>query len=211
MKNIRVEELTVGALDVNCYIVGCDLEKVAVVIDPGADVENIIAVVKKNNWTVKMILNTHAHPDHTGANKALKDKTDAAIFMHKDDLDLLNDPYMLEMIRYFNLEPSPTPDQFVTDNQSISFSNSEAFKVIHTPGHSPGGVCFLIGDHLFTGDTLFRLSIGRTDLSRGNYPTLIDSIKNKLLTLPEQVIVYPGHGERSTIKDERNLNPFLVG
>ncbi|MFC1854915.1 MBL fold metallo-hydrolase [Thermodesulfobacteriota bacterium] len=205
-----LEILVVGALQVNCYIIGCEKTKQAVVIDPGDNVEKIIKILEKHKLELKYIVNTHAHFDHVGGNAQLKKKTNAKIMLNEADGILLERLTRQADIFGYEVTPSPPPDINMSDGDKINFGELQ-LDVIHTPGHSPGGVSLKIGNTIFTGDTLFNRSIGRTDLPGGSYDHLIKSIKEKLFIYEDDTIVYPGHGGSSTIGEEKRKNPFLLG
>lgn len=207
-RDIIFETITVGALEVNCYIIGSKIDKDAIVIDAGGNPEKIHAILKKYGLNVQYILNTHAHFDHVGGVKVLQDLTGAKFLLHKDEIPLLN--FLNEQTGAFGLPSIPKPDVYKTlnENDEISLGKS-VFKVLHTPGHSPGSVCFLFDNAVFVGDTLFAGSIGRTDLYGGSHAKIIDSIKTRLFTLDESFLVYPGHGPFTTIREEKLHNPFF--
>lgn len=203
-----IQKLAVGPIQANCFILGCDASKEAAVIDPGDDADRILMALAKAELKVKYLINTHGHFDHVGANKRMKEATGAQIACHPDD-----EPMLVELSRsaaMFGLsaENSPPADILLKDGDEIAFGQI-ALKVIHTPGHSPGGICLYTQGHLFAGDTLFMGSIGRTDLPGGDYDTLISSIKTRLLDLPEDTIVYTGHGPETSIGNEKRMNPFV--
>lgn len=204
-----IKTIPVGMIGTNCYIAGCPETKEAVVIDPGDEEQKIMKVVNDNKLKVVAIINTHGHWDHVGANGAIKEKTGAPLMIHEDDATYLTDSKLnLASMLIGKGEKSPQADKVLRDGDEIKFGN-QLFKVLHTPGHTPGGIC-LIGDkEVFAGDTLFAGSIGRTDLAGGNYDTLIRSIKDKVLTIGDEYVVYPGHGPATRIGDEKNGNPFL--
>lgn len=203
-----IEKLEVGPIMANCFILGCENTKEAVVIDPGDDADKILMALAKAELKVKYLINTHGHFDHVGGNKRMKEATGAPIAIHSGD-----EPMLMELSRsaaMFGLsaENSPPADLVLKDGDEISFGEI-TLKVIHTPGHSQGGVCLHTPGHLFAGDTLFAGSIGRTDLPGGDYDTLISSIKTKLLCLDEDTVVYTGHGPETSIGNEKRMNPFL--
>ncbi|MCG8472718.1 MAG: MBL fold metallo-hydrolase, partial [Desulfobacterales bacterium] len=160
--------------------------------------------------TVKAILNTHGHFDHVGANKRLKEATGAPIMIHEDDARMLSELSITAMAFGLKAENSPAADRLLKDGDTISFGEI-TLEVRHTPGHTPGGVTFYCEAEkvAFAGDTLFYGSIGRTDLPGGNYGTLISSIKTQLFSLPDETVVYTGHGPKTTIGTEKQYNPFL--
>ncbi|OHD09482.1 MAG: hypothetical protein A2Y41_09550 [Spirochaetes bacterium GWB1_36_13] len=204
---MTIERLVLGSLGANCYLVG-DEKKVSV-IDPGDEAE----VIEKNirNRELQYIFLTHTHIDHIGALKALKKKyPDAKIAVHEKEAGYLSNPaYNLSSFIGIDYIYPGQPEILMQDGSTYPFLDNE-FKVFHTPGHTPGGCCFLFKDNLFSGDTLFKTSIGRTDFPGGSYQTLLDSIKNKLFTLSDSVKVFPGHMEETTIGFEKKHNPFLV-
>lgn len=203
-----IKTLPLGPIMANCFIVGCENTKSAVVIDPGDEVNKILLALANEKLTVKYIINTHGHFDHVGANKRLKDATHAPILIHKGDADMLLHVSMAAMAFGMTGEDSPPADQTIDDGDTITFGDI-TLKVLHTPGHSPGGVSLHSNGVVFVGDSLFAGSIGRTDFPGGDYDTLIRSIKTKLLPLGDDVVVYSGHGPETTIGRERRFNPFL--
>lgn len=192
----------------NCYIAGDRETGDGVIIDPGGDADYIYLEAGRLNFNIKMILLTHAHVDHVGGAGELQKLLNCEVRMHKSDYLLLKSAPIQAPL--FGMKPFKTPkvENFVKDGDSIQVGSIE-FKVIHIPGHSPGGICFYYPGILFTGDTLFQGSIGRTDLPGGNYETLISGIKEKILILPDETVVYPGHGPPTTVGDEKRYNPFL--
>jgi len=202
-------QLCVGPLQVNCYILADEKTKDAMIIDPGDDAGDILRVIKENGFKVRYIVLTHAHFDHTGANKDLKEVTGAEILMHQDDRRLLESAANQGSMFGMRSSASPPADRYVKHGEVIT-TGEVSLKVLHTPGHSPGGICLLGQGMVFTGDALFAGSIGRTDLPGGDFQALIRSIKMNLMTLPDDTKVYSGHGPSSTIGFERNENPFLT-
>lgn len=200
----------------NAYLLGCEATREAVIIDPGDEIDDLLALVARERLTVRWILLTHAHIDHiTGVARA-KAALGAPVGLHRDDLFLYQAAPDQGRMFGFNVEPQPPPDFFYTPHQVIPFGGYEA-RVHHTPGHSPGGVCLEVGPtgtpgtQLFVGDTLFSGSIGRTDLPGGDLNTLMTSIRDVLFTFPDHSQVYSGHGPLTTIGGEKRTNPFLRG
>ncbi|MFY9115305.1 MAG: MBL fold metallo-hydrolase [Dethiobacteria bacterium] len=203
---IRV--LVVGVLASNCYLVGCESTGECVVIDPGAAGRKIVHELDERGWRTRAIINTHGHYDHTGANARVREATGAPIILHRKDLGIYRKPgFGLSLI----LKAPPPPDRFVREGDVIAFG-TQRMEVLETPGHTAGGISLVTGTNppaVFSGDTLFNLSIGRTDLQGGSLEQIIDSIEKKIMILPDQAAVYPGHGPSSTIGHERKFNPFL--
>ncbi|MEO0278513.1 MAG: MBL fold metallo-hydrolase [candidate division WOR-3 bacterium] len=207
---MKIETVVVGPLEVNCYIVYDDLKE-AIVIDPGADGNRIVRILEVEKLKPKYIINTHGHVDHVGANAIVKEAfPDASIVIHELDVILLENAMNSFIASIVGAKKSPPPDIVVKDGDSITLG-SVTLKVIHTPGHTPGSMCLLMGDVLFTGDTLFAGSVGRVDLPYSEPEKLIPSIKNKILPLGDSIMILPGHGPSSTIGAERKYNPFLTG
>ena len=205
-----IKDLVVGPIGANCIILGCEATREAVVIDPGDDGDRILKALSEEKLTVKAILNTHGHFDHVGANKRLKEVTGADIMIHEADAGMLQELSVTAMAFGLKAENSPPADRLLCDGEAIRFGELE-LKVLHTPGHTPGGVTFYCEKEktAFAGDTLFYGSIGRTDLPGGNYGTLISSIKTQLFALPDETVVFTGHGPKTTIGTEKQYNPFL--
>jgi glyoxylase-like metal-dependent hydrolase (beta-lactamase superfamily II) len=191
----------------NCFIIGCEKTRKAAVIDPGDESSRILMKLAEHKLTVEYIINTHGHFDHVGANRKLKEATGAKLVIHALDQSMLK--VLSETSAAFGLsvENSPPPDQTVQDGDIIKFGEI-ILTVLHTPGHTPGGISLHTDGVVFVGDTLFAGSIGRTDFPGGDFDTLISSIKNKLYSLGDQVIVYTGHGPETTIGREKRSNPF---
>jgi len=206
--SVIIKSLTVGPIMANCYILGCEKTGAAIVVDPGDDVDKILLILAEAKLKVKYIINTHGHFDHVGGNMKLKETTGADILIHADDAPMLN--HLQEAAASFGLssDNSPAPDRLLKDGDSIS-CGSIMLEVLHTPGHSPGGISLFTQNAVFVGDTLFAGSIGRTDLPGGNFDILKSSIHNKLFVLPDDVTVYPGHMGTTTIGREKRYNPFV--
>lgn len=198
----------VGPLETNCYIYFCPETGECAVIDPGAEADRIFPLITHLNLKPVVILNTHGHVDHTGANVEVKDRYLAPIAMHQDDLPLLEENIQLEFGLMLGAKPTPKPDRLLVDGDEIRVGQT-SLKVVHTPGHSPGSVCFYAPGILFSGDTLFCGGVGRTDLPGGSWKDLIRSLRTRVLNYPEETVVLPGHGPRTTIREEKENNPFL--
>jgi hydroxyacylglutathione hydrolase len=194
----------------NCFIVGDDATKEAIVIDPGGEAGRIVQEIKNLGVEIKAIVNTHAHVDHIGALKEIKDTFNAEIMLHNLELPVLQTASRMGRLFGVSIEQPPEPDRFLADGDQVSCGDI-TLTVIETPGHSPGGISLVTSDgrYCFAGDTLFAGSIGRTDLPGGDYHTLIQSIKTRLIPLGDDVKVLPGHGPATTMGNERRYNPFL--
>lgn len=200
-----IKRVVVGSLETNCYILGSQKNAEAIIIDPGDDFPKIINAVRENNLAVKFVVNTHAHQDHIGANN----KFNVPILIHKDDAPFFTNPEL--NLSTFSAHPLilSIPHRVLNDGDRITVGEI-TLEIIHTPGHTPGGICLKKDkDFIFTGDTLFSGGVGRTDLPLASEELLRKSITEKLFTLDEKMIIYPGHGPSSTIGKERERNPFL--
>jgi len=202
-----IQTLPVGPLQVNCHLVGCRQTGEALVIDPGDEGSRILAVLDDAGLKVRLIVNTHAHFDHIGANRDLMAATGAELLLHAADLPLLKSAAAHAANYGLATTPSPPPTRLIAEGDTVQLGEL-SFSVLHVPGHSPGSICLLGGGHLFAGDVLFAGSVGRTDLPGGNHQQLIDGIRSKLLVLPPETVVHTGHGPDTTIGDERYDNPF---
>ena len=202
-----VKKLEVGTFASNCYIVGDESSKEGMIIDPGAEGDFILRTVKSLGLTIKYIVLTHAHIDHIGAVTEVKKATAAKLALHdKEAAELNKSPFRMMMP---GIPDAPPPDIRLKDGDTIQIGNLK-FTIVHTPGHTPGGICVVGNGIVFTGDTLFNFSIGRTDLPGGSTQQEMESIITKLMTLPDNTIVCPGHGPDSTIAAERRGNPFIL-
>jgi hydroxyacylglutathione hydrolase len=215
------EILPVGWLQCNCSVLGDPETHEALVLDPGDEVERVIEVLRRHSLTVRAIVSTHAHIDHVGGLQKLQQATGAPVLMHGDDLELYR--HLDEQAAWLGVAPPPAArvDQLLREGDTVRWGGYAA-SVLHTPGHTPGSVSLYlpplagnveVSDEgkgtLFAGDTLFAGSIGRTDLWGGSLEDILRSIRDKLLVLPDQTLVYPGHGPATTIGEERAGNPFL--
>jgi len=203
-----IKALPVGPIMANCFIVGCQETLEAVVIDPGDEADKILQSVTDLHLTVKSILNTHGHFDHVSANKGINAATGAPILIHALDAPMLQKISASAANWGLTAQDSPPPDRTIDEGDTITFGKI-TFKVIHTPGHTPGGVSFYADGHVFVGDTLFAGSIGRTDFPGGDFSTLKSSIQGKLFALGDDVRVHTGHGPETTIGQEKQFNPFV--
>ena len=210
-----IESQAVGPFFKNGFVVGCEETGEAVLIDPGDEVESLLAFAARSRLAIRYILLTHAHVDHVTGVAAAKRALGVPIYLHRDDLFLYERAVETGALFGLKVEPQPPIDVYYTPTDVIRFGAYEV-RPYHTPGHCPGGVCLRVGtkgkpgNELFVGDTLFAGAIGRTDLPGGDYQTLIDSIRTVLFPFGDEAIVHPGHGPDTTIGQERLTNPFLV-
>ncbi len=205
---MNIQTLAVGPIQANCFIVGCEDTMEAVVIDPGEEGDRIIQTVTSSNLTVKYIINTHGHMDHVSANKRVHELTGAPILIHSLDAPMLNQVANSAAAWGLRAENSPAPDRELQEGDKIAFGNI-TLTVIHTPGHTPGGISLYAQNDVFVGDTLFAGSIGRTDFPGGSFETIRESIQQKLFKLGDDVTVHTGHGPATTVGRERVHNPFV--
>ncbi len=207
-----LKALELGPFLANCYIVGSEKTKEGFILDPVAEAETIMDNVRQLGLTIKLIVATHSHPDHITALHQIKADTGAPFAMHEAESAGMIASGMAHVMGLFmtgSAEPLPKPDMPLKDGDTIDVGDL-SFTVLHTPGHSPGGISLYGHGMVFVGDTLFNFSIGRTDFPGCSHQQLIDSINSKLMTLPDETVVYPGHGPQTTIATERRYNPFLV-
>ena len=200
-----IKTVTVGPLESNCYLAGDDLTKEIFIIDPGADYEIIKGIIDKDGLKPKAVINTHGHGDHIGANKEFG----IPVWIHRLDADFLTDPSKNLSGAFGFLLKTKTASRLLEDGDALSMGKYK-LEVIHTPGHTPGSICLKGDGVIFTGDTLFCQGIGRTDFAYGSEEDIMCSIKERLFTLDDDYIIYPGHGPSSTIGNEKLYNPFIV-
>lgn len=205
---MKIIQMEVGNLGTNCYIVWCENTKKSAVIDPGGDPARILAAIQKEGLSVEAIINTHGHADHVMANTKIQEATSAPLWIHAADAEMLGSGSRNLSAFLGGAISCGTADRKLKDGDVLQIGDF-SLQVLHTPGHTPGGICLLAGKTVFVGDTLFAESIGRTDFPGGSYSQLIQSIKDKLLVLSDDVKVYPGHGPSTTIGWERRQNPFI--
>ena len=203
-----IESRAMGVMGANCYIVSCPETKKAAVIDPGADGKRLHRWILEKGYQVEYILLTHGHVDHIGAVDDLRELFHAKVGIHEGDADMLTDGRK-NLSSYFGPAIEMKPADFLLEEGQVLSVGKESITVIATPGHSPGGICFLTSEGLLSGDTLFEGSIGRTDFPGGSHEQLLDEIEKKLLLLSDETRVYPGHGSDTTIGREKRENPFL--
>jgi glyoxylase-like metal-dependent hydrolase (beta-lactamase superfamily II) len=214
MDSILIKKLVVGPLQANCYLVSDAATRETAIVDPGGDAREIVRCMESGGLKPVLIVNTHAHPDHVAANAELKKRYEIPILIHKDDAPALAQSGMLSRLIGLFLEPSPPPDKLLRDGDEIKVGKI-TLKVVHTPGHSKGSICLWCkgqGDEaplIFSGDTVFQDSVGRTDLPGGSYEALMNSIKTKVIKLPDRTRILPGHGPETTVGREKKYNPFF--
>jgi glyoxylase-like metal-dependent hydrolase (beta-lactamase superfamily II) len=209
MVKMLYRALPVAPFGTNCYIAGSSETHDGMVIDPAGDATRILKNIKELDLKVGIIVLTHNHADHFGAVAAVKKATEAAFAIHRADAEGLQGLGASRFAQFDNeFQPPPPPDRLLEDGDTIKVGDL-TFSVLHTPGHSRGGICIAGYGVVFSGDTLFNMGIGRTDGPNGDYDQIIRSIESKLMVLPDQTVVLPGHGPKSTIGQERVANPFL--
>lgn len=207
-----VEQMIVGHMEVCCYLVGCPETRKALLIDPAGNEDQVVQKAVNLGLAVQYIVNTHGHPDHTCGNKRVKELTGALVVMHEMDDDFFQNAQSQMFYRQMGFDPAPPADIRIKDGEIITIGNI-SLKAIHTPGHTPGAVCLYGQENLFTGDTLFVGAVGRTDLPGGSLETLLKSIEERILPLPDATIIWPGHdygdSPTSTLGEEKETNPYI--
>jgi hydroxyacylglutathione hydrolase len=203
--------IPVGITQTNCYVVGCEETHEGAVIDPGGNPKRILKTIEESGLAIRYVLNTHCHFDHMGANAAIVAATSAQLALHPAELPILQ---ARGGAAWFGVpvKESPMPDVELEDGQVLEVGTLR-FQVLHTPGHSPGGVTFYLEEEgvAFDGDVLFQMGVGRTDLPGGDWDTLVRSIREVLFTLPDDTILYSGHGPKTTVGREKRSNPWVRG
>lgn len=203
-----IHTLPVGALETNCYLVYCPDTQQGVIIDPAGEPERILSEVKRLGLKPVMVVNTHGHIDHVAANDAVRRATGAPLALHAADAPYLERPDPV-FARWLGAPQALKPaDRYLADGDVLAFGHC-TLTVLHTPGHTPGGISLYGGGVVFTGDALFNQGVGRTDLPGGNWQLLVNSIRTRLFALPDETVVYPGHGPETTIGAERAGNPYV--
>lgn len=207
---MKVERLVVGPLEVNCYIAWEEESMEGIVIDPGAEGEKIKELIEGLGVRITGVVDTHCHVDHIGANADIKETYQVPLYIPEKDIPLFRSPQNPMLVMLCRAKPSPEPDALLREGDLVPVGG-ESLKVIETPGHTIGSISLYSPETLFTGDTLFAGSVGRTDLPFSDHNALFRSVVQKLFVLPEETTIYPGHGPVSTIGREKKFNPFFTG
>jgi len=207
---MKIHSFTIGPLETNAYLVVDEGSRQALLIDPGLGSEGIADVIRDERLELAAIINTHGHFDHVCGNAFFKAKTGAPVLIHGDDAVMMRQAAEQALAFGFQVTTPPPPDRLLSEGDEVVVGENR-LRVLHTPGHTPGGICLYGHGVVFVGDALFAGSIGRTDLPGGSTEVLLASIRRKLLALPDETVVYPGHGPATTIGEERHHNPFLTG
>jgi hydroxyacylglutathione hydrolase len=203
---MRYKTVVVGGLETNCYLVSCETTRECAVVDPGAEHELIFLAIAEDGLKPVLLINTHGHVDHIGANRDVKEHFGTPIAIHAADAPMLGMVQQLELSLFLGAKDSPAADRMLRDGDIVRIG-VDSLRVLHTPGHSPGSISLLADGFLLSGDTLFMEGVGRTDLPGGSRAQLVASIREKLMTLPDDLLVLPGHGPHTTIGHERENNP----
>lgn len=207
-RELEVVCFTLGPFQENAYLLVGPSGRRALLVDPGLESEGILETLQERGLALELIVNTHGHLDHAAGNRFFKERTGARLAIHPADAPYLERLQAQAAAFGLRAENSPAPDMALREGEPLSFDGLD-FAVLHTPGHTPGGICFGIPGRLFVGDTLFRGSVGRTDLPGGSWDDLRRSIRNKLFSLPGDTVCHPGHGPETTLAEERLHNPFV--
>lgn len=207
---MKIQSFTIGPLETNAYLVVDERSRQALLIDPGLESEDIYDVISAEGLTLTSIVNTHGHFDHVCGNAFFRAKTGAPVLIHREDAGIMQRAAEQARAFGFQVAPPPPPDRLLDEGDEVVMGETR-MRILHTAGHTPGGICLYGEGVVFVGDALFAGSIGRTDLPGGSYEVLLASIRTKLLSLPDDTVVYPGHGPPTTIGAERAHNPFLTG
>ena len=207
---MKIRGFTIGPLETNAYLIIDEGKRQALLIDPGLESEGIYDVIHTEGLELSAIVNTHGHFDHVCGNAFFQAKTGAPVLIHQEDVAMMRQAAQQALTFGFQVPTPPPPDRLLAEGDDVVVGDIR-MHVLHTPGHTPGGICLYGDGFAFVGDTLFAGSIGRTDLVGGSIEVLLASIRSKLLSLPDETAVYPGHGPPTTIGEERVSNPFLSG
>ena len=208
--SVKEKLMVVGPIQTNCYIIWDEETKIGAVIDPGGEPQKLIDWIDEHNLDIKWVLLTHGHFDHTFFAKDIANRYNCPIAMNKDDIEILENSLDVSEDYYYDMSKHShyKPDKLLIDGDILEIGNSK-IQVMQTPGHSPGGICFITDAGVFVGDSIFAGSIGRTDFPGGNHDLLINSIKTRILTLQDNIKLYSGHGPSSSVGEERTSNPYL--